>query len=102
MASTIERQRLARELHDSVAQRIYSLNLFARAGQEALTDGDLEDTRLRLQQVEENARYTLREMRLLLYQLRPLALEDQTLVAAYRGTVCPCRAAVGNRGGHPR
>ena len=82
MATAIERQRLARELHDSVAQRIYSLNLFARAGQDALTDGDLEDTRLRLQQVEENARYTLREMRLLLYQLRPLALEDQTVVDA--------------------
>ncbi len=83
MTSAIERQRLARELHDSVAQRIYSLNLFARAGQEALIDGDLEDARLRLQQVEENARYSLREMRLLLYQLRPLALENQTLVAAF-------------------
>lgn len=82
MTTTIERQRLARELHDSVAQRIYGLNLFARAGQDALTDGDLEDARLRLQQVEENARYSLREMRLLLYQLRPLSLEDQTLVDA--------------------
>jgi signal transduction histidine kinase len=82
MARAIERQRLARELHDSVAQRIYSLNLFARAGQDALADGDFEDARLRLRQVEENARYTLREMRLLLYQLRPLALENQTLVDA--------------------
>lgn len=82
MTTAIERQRLARELHDSVAQRIYSLNLFARAGQDALADGDLEDAQLRLLQVEENARYSLHEMRLLLYQLRPLALEDQTLVEA--------------------
>jgi signal transduction histidine kinase len=82
MVRVIERQQLARELHDSVAQRIYSLNLFARAGQDAIADGDLEDTRLRLEQVEENALYTLREMRLLLYQLRPLALENQTLLDA--------------------
>ena len=83
MTRALERQRLARELHDSVAQRIYSLHLFARAGQDAVADGNLEDARLRLQQVEENALYTLREMRLLLYQLRPLALEDQTLVTAF-------------------
>lgn len=82
MTRVIERQRLARELHDSVAQRIYSLNLFAHAGRDAIADGDLEDTRLRLEQVEENALYTLREMRLLLYQLRPLALENQTLIDA--------------------
>lgn len=83
MTRTVERQRLARELHDSVAQRIYSLNLFARGGQDALADGDIETARLRLQQVEENALYSLREMRLLLYQLRPPALESQSLVAAF-------------------
>lgn len=79
---SMERSRLARELHDSVAQRVYSLGLFARAGQDALSDGDLDATRLRLQQVEENALYSLREMRLLLYQLRPPALESQSLAAA--------------------
>ncbi|MEZ4519152.1 MAG: tetratricopeptide repeat protein [Chloroflexota bacterium] len=83
MTRAMERQQLARKLHDSVAQRIYSLNLFARAGQDAVSDGDLENAQLRLQQVEENALYALREMRLLLYQLRPLALEDQSLVAAF-------------------
>lgn len=83
MTRIMERQRLARELHDSVAQRIYSLNLFAHAGQEAAEDGDLDNTRLRLQQVEENALYALREMRLLLYQLRPLALENQMLIDAF-------------------
>jgi len=40
-----ERQRLARDLHDSVTQLIYSLTLFARAGMEAAADGD--DPRLR-------------------------------------------------------
>ena len=83
MTRAMERRTLARKLHDSIAQRIYSLSLFARAGQDALADGDVEDAHLRLQQVGENARYTLREMRLLLYQLRPLALENQTLIAAF-------------------
>jgi signal transduction histidine kinase len=83
MTRVIERQQLARELHDSVAQRIYSLHLFARAGHDALVDGDAEGARLRLQQVETNSLYSLREMRLLLYQLRPLALETQDLPAAF-------------------
>lgn len=83
MVRVLERQRLARELHDSVAQRIYGLHLFARAGEDAVVDGDLDEARLRLRQVEENALYSLREMRLLLYQLRPLALQSQSLVAAF-------------------
>ncbi|MDX1417359.1 MAG: tetratricopeptide repeat protein, partial [Candidatus Promineifilaceae bacterium] len=83
MTRVLERQRLARELHDSVAQRIYSLHLFARAGHDALEDSDIEATHLRLQQVEANALFALREMRLLLYQLRPLALESNTLSEAF-------------------
>ena len=83
IARTIERQQLSRELHDSVAQRIYSLHLFASAGLEALHDDDPEDAIMRLEQVNTNALEALREMRLLLYQLRPLALENQTLPAAF-------------------
>ncbi|MFN2135259.1 MAG: histidine kinase [Candidatus Promineifilaceae bacterium] len=83
MTRVLERQRLARELHDSVAQRIYSLHLFARAGVDAARDKDLEEARQRLRQIETNTLFALREMRLLLYQLRPLALESQSLVAAF-------------------
>ncbi|MDX1417358.1 MAG: tetratricopeptide repeat protein [Candidatus Promineifilaceae bacterium] len=83
MTRVLERQRLARELHDSVAQRIYSLHLFARSGLDAANDGDLEQAHVRLQQVETNTLLALREMRLLLYQLRPLALEGKSLVGAF-------------------
>jgi len=37
-----ERERLARELHDSIVQSLYSMTLFAAAGRERAEIGDLE------------------------------------------------------------
>ncbi|MFL7869870.1 MAG: tetratricopeptide repeat protein [Anaerolineales bacterium] len=82
LTRSLERQRLSREMHDSVAQHIYSLHLFARAGQDALADGDPAQASRHLRQLDKNALIALREMRLLLYQLRPPALENQTLAGA--------------------
>jgi signal transduction histidine kinase len=65
-----ERQRLARELHDSVSQSLYSVTLFARAGQDALEADDLQKLTQTLGEVESNAKSALRAMRLLLYELR--------------------------------
>jgi signal transduction histidine kinase len=77
-----ERQRLARELHDAVTQALYSQLLFARAGRDALEEDDRVKLRDSLQQVESNATYALKEMRLLLYQLRPAALQHGHLLDA--------------------
>lgn len=77
-----ERQRLARDLHDSITQSLYSLTLYARSGRDALQDRDehkLEDI---LPRLETTAGMVLKEMRLLLYQLRPLALEHGGLQEA--------------------
>lgn len=70
-----ERQRLARELHDSITQSLYSQTLFARAGRNALEDDDAAKLHESLQQVEIGAINALKEMRLLLFQLKPAALE---------------------------
>ena len=79
LATVHERQRLARELHDAVTQSVYSLSLFARSARDAYEEheqGKLEDA---LEEIELNSIAALREMRLLLYQLRSLALEEADL-----------------------
>jgi signal transduction histidine kinase len=77
-----ERARLARDLHDSVTQLLYSVNLFAKAGQEAYKVGDLDQVNNCLAELGEIAQQALREMRLLVYELRPPALEHDGLVGA--------------------
>ncbi len=77
-----ERQRLARDLHDSVTQSLYSLSLFSRAGREAAEDGDTDRLIYSLKELERNTLVALREMRLLLYELRPVDLEQGGLIPA--------------------
>ena len=82
MAILEERNRLARDLHDSVTQSLYSLTLFAEASQRLVRAGDVERASSYLTQVGETAQQALKEMRLLVYELRPLALEEVGLVGA--------------------
>ncbi len=79
-----ERQRLARDLHDSVTQLLYSQTLFADAGVKHLRAGTLERAELYIRRIGEAATQALREMRLLIYRLRPAALEKEGLVGALR------------------
>jgi PAS domain S-box-containing protein len=84
-AAVEERQRLARELHDSVTQALFSMTLFARAAQIAFdqTDVDAEGTLgRRLAQLRSLTQGALAEMRALIFELRPGALEEEGLVAA--------------------
>jgi PAS domain S-box-containing protein len=84
-AAVEERQRLARELHDSVTQALFSMTLFARAAQIAFdqTDLDAEGTLGRsLVQLRSLTQGALAEMRALIFELRPGALEEEGLVAA--------------------
>jgi len=74
-AITEERSRLARELHDSVTQSLHSSTLMAEAGQRLAGAGDIERARGYLIRLGEISQQALREMRLLVYELRPLALK---------------------------
>jgi signal transduction histidine kinase len=77
-----ERQRMARELHDSVTQSLHSSTLLAEAGRRVASAGDLERTRGYLTRLGEISQQALKEMRLLVYELRPLALRKEGLVGA--------------------
>jgi signal transduction histidine kinase len=82
LAIVEERNRLARELHDSVTQSLYSASLFATAAQRVAATGDLEQTQQFVAEVALTTQQALKEMRLLVHKLRPSLLEEQGLVAA--------------------
>ena len=84
MATTNERNRVARELHDSVTQSLYGIILNSDATLLALSAGNAGKAEQRLYQLKEIAREAMTETRLLIYQLRPSILEEQGLVAALR------------------
>jgi len=79
-----ERHRLARELHDSVIQTLYSTVLLASGWRMMAEQGRLDpaSTAAHFQQVAEQGEQALKEMRLLLFQLRPPVLEQVGLVSA--------------------
>ncbi|MBC8444746.1 MAG: GAF domain-containing sensor histidine kinase, partial [Chloroflexi bacterium] len=77
-----ERERLARDMHDSVTQSLYSLTLWIEAGQRSARSGDLAHVEEYLERLEEGTRQAIRDMRLLVYELRPPVLEYEGLVGA--------------------
>jgi ligand-binding sensor domain-containing protein/signal transduction histidine kinase len=81
-ATMTERNRLARELHDSVTQSLYSVTLYAEAAAERLSLGKTETAIEHLHDLRDTVQEALREMRLLIFQLRPPVLDRGGLVAA--------------------
>jgi PAS domain S-box-containing protein len=77
-----ERNRLARELHDSVTQAIYSLTLMAEAGRRMLDMNEIAVVKNLLGRLALTAQQSLKEIRLLVYELRPGILQTAGLVGA--------------------
>ena len=76
-----ERGRLARELHDSVTQSLYSVTMYTEAAARLVASGKGGADEY-LRDARDTAQEALREMRLLIYQLRPPALEKGGLADA--------------------
>jgi signal transduction histidine kinase len=90
-----ERERLARELHDSVTQSLYSITLYARAAALALTAGKQESADCYLQELQETAQEGMRDMRLLIFQLHPPELETEGLAAVLQARLAAVEARAG-------
>ncbi|MFJ6753129.1 MULTISPECIES: GAF domain-containing sensor histidine kinase [unclassified Streptomyces] len=78
-----ERARLAHELHDAVAQKLFSLRLTAQAAT-ALVDRDPARAKGELHQVAELAAEAADELRAAVVELRPAALDEDGLIATLR------------------
>ena len=78
-----ERNRLARDLHDSIKQQLFSIQLGTAAAQ-ARWDHDPEGARKALADVRRCAHAAMVEMQAMLHQLRPQALASVGLVEALR------------------
>jgi signal transduction histidine kinase len=89
-----ERQRLARELHDSVSQALYGIALGARTAR-TLLDRDPARAAEPLDYVLSLAEAGLAEMRALIFELRPESLEKEGLVAAISKAAASLRARHG-------
>ncbi|MEZ4866054.1 MAG: GAF domain-containing protein [Caldilineaceae bacterium] len=77
-----ERSRLARELHDSVTQSLYSMTLLSEGWRRLAVKGELQQVDQRLAELGELSQQALKEMRLLVHELLPPALEKEGLVGA--------------------
>jgi signal transduction histidine kinase len=84
-AHTAERTRLARELHDSVSQALFSMTMHAGTAQLALEKAGIAEDSPAARAVGRLLTLTagaLAEMRALIFELRPGALAEEGLVSA--------------------
>ncbi len=94
LASSQERSHLARELHDSVTQALFSMGLVIRSV-EVLLERDPTLVRERLEMLAELQRDALAEIRSLIFELRPGSLAEDGLVQALRTHVAGVEGRIG-------
>jgi len=97
LAVVEERQRLARELHDSVAQALYSATMYAEAARLALEAGKHDVVAQNLHELRSMVREAQVGMRVLIFELHPPALKEEGLVAALQARLAAVEARTGLR-----
>lgn len=83
VAAQEERKRLARDLHDSIKQQVFSISISAAAAHAHL-ENNPSAAREALIDVKQSAQEAMVEMRALLQQLSPAPLEKSGLIEALR------------------
>jgi signal transduction histidine kinase len=89
-----ERNRLARELHDSVTQSLFSVTLLCQSAL-GLWESHPARARERLERMNDLAQRALAEMRALIFQLRPMALQAEGLLSALKKHIAALRGREG-------
>ena len=95
VATVEERSRLARELHNSVAQALYSISLFTDAMRRALKTNKLDVVSDHLDELVKLSRQAMSDMRLLIFELRPPILEKDGLLAALQSRLDSVKSRAG-------
>jgi signal transduction histidine kinase len=93
-AALEERQRLARDLHDSVSQALFGIALGARTAR-TLLQQDPQAAIEPLDYVLSLAEAGMAEMRALIFELRPESLQTEGLIAALNKEIAALRARYG-------
>ena len=75
-----ERQRLARDIHDGPAQSMANILVKAQLC-ERLIDSDIERTKKELESLKDITRSNLKDVRKIIYDLRPMTLDDLGLIS---------------------
>ena len=74
-----ERQRVARDIHDGPAQSMANVLVKAQLC-ERLIDSDIERTKKELESLKDITRSNLKDVRKIIYDLRPMTLDDLGLI----------------------
>jgi signal transduction histidine kinase len=98
LAIVEERTRLARELHDAVAQKLFALRLTAEAAG-GLVEADPQRARAHLGQISALAGEAAEELRVAVGELRPAELDEDGLAQAMRKQIDVIDRAHQTRGG---
>ena len=85
-----ERQRIARELHDGVGPALASLNIRLRPARKLL-EKDHDAAAEEIEELAELAQANIQDIRRLIYDLRPAALDELGLVPALREYLARCQ-----------
>jgi signal transduction histidine kinase len=94
LATVEERNRLARDLHDSVSQELFSLTMLAAAARRTI-DRSPAQAADQLIEISAGAQRALHETRGLIFALRPAALDDRGLAPALRDLASALRERQG-------
>ncbi len=78
-AQELERKRIARDMHDGPAQSLSNLVIKTELCIKLL-DKDIDRTKLELQNLKANIRSTIDETRRMIYNLRPMSIDDFGLI----------------------